>query len=78
MIQHVRDKILMPSELASIIDKFVSGSRTVAQSKYQSGDAMLEGLNKKRKSWLKMCPVPSNDQQFRNIDDFNQAVKHLF
>ena len=77
----MRDKILMPSELASIIDKYVSGSRTVTESKCQSGNAMLEEFNKKGKSWLKMYGVPRNDQWlkvFRNIDNFTQVVKHLF
>lgn len=81
LIQHVRDKILMPSELASIMNKFVLDLRTVTESKYQSGDAILEELNKKGKSWLKMYGVPRNDELlkvFRNIDDFTQVVKHLF
>jgi len=59
LFQHVRDKALMPSELQQMMEKFISGSKTGTRGKCQGGDAMLEELNKERKSWLKMSGVPS-------------------
>lgn len=60
LFQHVPDKFLIASELASIMDKFVSGSKADTQGKCQGENAMLEQLSKESKSWLKMSRVLSN------------------
>ena len=61
LFQHVCDKILMPSQLGSIIYNFVSGSMASTQGKCQHSNAMVEELNKESKFWLKMSGVPSSD-----------------
>ena len=40
----------MPNELRFIMEKYISGSRTMAVEKCQGGDALLEEINKESKS----------------------------
>ena len=51
----------MPLELQKDMDAYASTSRTGHKGKCQSGDAMLEEVNKKSKSWLKLSGVPSEE-----------------
>ena len=52
----------MPAELKTIMDVYISGSKTMTPGKCQGGDALLEELNKESKAWLEMAGIPSDDQ----------------
>lgn len=80
LYNNARDVILMPQELKSVLQKFVSGSKTNTLGKCQGGDAMLEELHKDAKSWLKMAGIPSEEQWlfvFRNIDKLNEVENQI-
>ena len=66
----------MPPELKAIMDKYISGSRTMTADKCQGGNALLEEINKESNSWLKLSGIPSDDQWlriFRNLDELNEV-----
>ena len=52
----------MLQELQEVLKNFVTSSRTMTLEKCQSGDALLEEINKENKAWLKMAGVPSTEQ----------------
>ena len=64
----------MPAELRAVMEKYMSGSRTMTLGKCQGRDVMLEEINKKTKFWLKIAGIPTKDQWlhvFRNLDDLS-------
>lgn len=66
----------MPEALRTVMDAYITGSRTMRNDKCQGGDALLEEINKESKSWLKMAGIPTEDQWtrvFRNLDDLNEV-----
>ena len=66
----------MPNKLRVIMQKYISGSRTMTVEKCQGGDALLEEINKESKSWLKMAGIPSEElwlRVFRNLDELNKV-----
>ena len=71
----------MPEELKNLKKQFMSGSRTRNIDKLQTGDALLDEVNKDSKSWLKTAGIPSEKQWlrvFRNLDKLNEASMTLF
>ena len=73
---NAQDRVLMPSKLREMMEKYISGSKTKTLGKCQGGDAMLEELNKESKSWLTMSGIPSEEQclhVFQNIDSLNEV-----
>ena len=66
----------MPNELTVIMEKYISGSRTMTVKKCQVGDGLLEEINKKSKSWLKMVGISSEELLLRvsqNLDELNKV-----
>ena len=55
----------MPNELRVIMEKYISGSRTMTAKKCQGGDALLEEINKESKSWLKIAEIPLEEHWLR-------------
>ena len=70
------DLILMPNELRVIMEKYISGSRTMIVKKCQGGDALLEEINKESKSWLKIAEIPLEEHWLRvfwNLDELSKV-----
>ena len=66
----------MPKELRVIMEKYISGSRTMTVKKCQGGDALLENINKESKSCLKMVGIPSEElwlRVFLNLDELKKV-----
>ena len=64
------DIILMPSELKTLKDKYVSVSGG------DVGDVLLEEVNKESKAWCKLGGIPTESQWIRvfvNLDKLNEA-----
>ena len=56
----LRQQVLMPDELKNIMESNFSASRTGSLGHFQSGDALLEEINKNGKKWILGVP---NEQQ---------------
>ena len=70
------DLILMPNELRVIMEKYISGSRTMIVKKCQGRDALLEEINKESKSRLKIAEIPLEEHWLRvfwNLDELSKV-----
>ena len=76
MFQTYYNELNMLTEVQKDMDAYASASKTGHKGKCQSGDALLEEINKESKSWLKLSGVSSEEQWlrvFRNLDTLNEV-----
>ena len=79
MTQERRIEILMPEEIRNLKFKTLCLNRTDRVGHYQSGDAIIEEVNKEAKRDL--VGVPSSSQwvrSFRNLDNMNKIRAAVF
>ena len=69
---------MIPNELRVIMEKYISGSRTMTVKKCQGGDALLENINKESKSCLKMVGIPSEELLLRVFLKLDELKKVRF
>ena len=65
---------LIPNEIKDCMHSTLSLSRTGRHGHYQSGDAMIEEINKQAKKWVIGVPTQSQwKRSFRNLDNLDEV-----
>ena len=72
----IKTEVLMPADVRSLKFKSLSTSRTSRAGHYQSGDALVEEVNKEGKRWIMSLPTMKQwTRSFRNLDRVNHIRK---